>query len=428
LIHGSKNWSIINNTFLLYGANNQHPGVAAGIDLFSNQNIATAYNTGSLVSGNKFVVTTGYGGTAYKVQGCIDVVISDNHVSGGTVVDYLSSMVEVYATGQFIGNTVTAGTNIRSFTSAGSPYLDVRSCFFINAARTDVNARAGGISNGSVNFYNTSVAKTTRNSDFLNGGVKLSNCNFDDIIVQAVTSFSIEKTNIGILTIQGGGTVPSVSLFSSSLDEIVIAAGTAVAPLNIKKCEIAKFYTGTRTVTGFNIDETTILDFEDTSTSFKTIQNCQLSVVAGNFKSVKIANAFCTGNTFYGHTLAVAGTYIATLSANAMLINNKYTYRGMDGISGGTYTGQIAIPSTTANTVKVLETPSSFIDGIGQYTVFDAAANQASNMVVAAPTTGTFTRGQVAYNVQPSAATEPGWVCVTAGTPGTWKAMAALAA
>ncbi len=100
----------------------------------------------------------------------------------------------------------------------------------------------------------------------------------------------------------------------------------------------------------------------------------------------------------------------------------------MNGIAGGTYTGQINISSTTANTVKVLETPSSFLDGVGQYTVFDAAANQASNMVVAAPTTGTFTRGQIAYNTQPSAAGVPGWVCVVAGTPGTWKAMAALAA
>ena len=44
----------------------------------------------------------------------------------------------------------------------------------------------------------------------------------------------------------------------------------------------------------------------------------------------------------------------------------------------------------------------------------------------AAPVAGTWQLGATVYNSAPGAGGTPGWVCVTAGTPGTWKAMANL--
>ena len=371
-----RDWIIKDNVFNLYGKNWVHTGVMAGIDLFTYEDFNTTRIDGVEISGNNFRITTGYEGTAFKVQGAVNAFVFDNNVYGGTVVDYSSSCVQLYMAGSFYDNKIYGASNIRSCSVTGSQYLIIEDCYFANG----------------LNFY--AYDRTTPDI----------NCNY----------VSVDRSNLGIYNYIGNGS--NIKFKSCTAGELQL---TNLTTVNIVDCDINRMYLGA-TVSGLNIEKSTIRDFQDNQTYSKTIKNSKISVANGAYNTVVLSNGVYEGNTFYGQGSAISGAYLVEVKTGARLINNKYTYYDLDSTLLGSYTGYIKVnSSSTKGSIVIRETTESFINGTGQYTVYDSGLLSNQYVIDATPTQGTYFANDKIFDTYLSAGGFIGWVCTASGTLGT---------
>ena len=379
----AHNWNIYNNTFKLYGINNIHAGVMAGIDLFSQQDISSQYIYDIYVHDNSFNITAGYAGVAYKVQGCVQSYVYNNVVYGGNVIDYSSSVVELYMKGHFYNNVISASTNIRSISIVGSNDLRVSNCSFINGINTYVNSRAGGINNLNITIENCNISGTS--AAVSNGtNLKFKNCTIESISVSNI---------VGI---------------------------------EFKDCSISSFIWGASNSSTLVINKCRINNYSDNQTFFKSVSNSELSVPSGSYNTVSLYNGMYINNTFYGQEGAIAGAYCVTVNTGTMLVNNKYTYYNIKGNAKGSYSGYIKVDGEALKgSVTVRESIESFLSGVSTYTVYDV--NSKGNIYVSdlTPSAGTFFTSDRIYDTTPSAGGYYGWVCTSGGTFGTLSGITA---
>lgn len=117
---GQQKWTIKNNTFYVAGyagynyPGNDRTGFGNGMDIYSISDINTYYVDQVLVSNNTFYVANGYLSNAYKVQGAVNSLVSNNFVVGGSITS-TSAYVELYMKDSTFANNTLQVTGTTTY-------------------------------------------------------------------------------------------------------------------------------------------------------------------------------------------------------------------------------------------------------------------------------------------------------------------------